>query len=148
MGFPGGSVGKESTCNVGDEGSIPGWGRSPGEENRKPLQYPCLGTPLDRGARWAAVHGVTRFAHNLATKPPPLHDQLQVCGPHPVGDDGGGIGDKSRASCIPQKADVEYQKSDEHKDDRDSKWNNPSCKRTKIKEIIKKCRREGRNISG
>ena len=59
MGFPGSSVGKESTCNVGDEGSIPGWGRLPGEGNGKPLQYLCLGNPMDRGAQWAAVHGVT-----------------------------------------------------------------------------------------
>ena len=41
MGFPGGSVGKESTCNAGDPGSIPGWGRPPGERNGNPLQYSC-----------------------------------------------------------------------------------------------------------
>ena len=83
------------------------------------------------------------------TKPPPLRDQLPVCGAHPVGDDGGGIGDESRASHFPQKADIAYQKSDEHKDDCDSKWNNPSCTHTKIKKNNKiKCRREGRNTSG
>ena len=42
MGFPGASDGKESACNVGDPGSIPGWGRSPGEENGNTLQYSCL----------------------------------------------------------------------------------------------------------
>ena len=41
-GFPGGSDGKASACNVGDLGSIPGLGRSPGEENGTPLQYSCL----------------------------------------------------------------------------------------------------------
>ena len=50
MGFPDGSVGKESACSVGDLGSIPGLGRSPGEGNGNPLQYPCLENPMDRGA--------------------------------------------------------------------------------------------------
>ena len=49
-GFPGGSNGKESACNAGDPGSIPGSGRSPGEGNGNPLQYSCLGNPMDRGA--------------------------------------------------------------------------------------------------
>ena len=49
-GFPGGSDGKESDCNARDMGSIPGWGRSPGEGNGNPLQYPCLGNPMDIGA--------------------------------------------------------------------------------------------------
>ena len=57
-GFPGGSVGKESPCNAGDPGSIPGSGRSPGEENGNPLQDSCLENPMDRGAWWATVHGV------------------------------------------------------------------------------------------
>ena len=43
MGFPGGSDGKESACNVGDSGSISGSGRSPGEGNGNPLQYSCWG---------------------------------------------------------------------------------------------------------
>jgi len=47
-GFPGGSDGKESACNVGDLGSIPGWRRSPGEANGNPLQYSCLENPMDR----------------------------------------------------------------------------------------------------
>ena len=64
------SVGKESACNAGDRGSIPGSERSPGEGNGNPLQYSCLVTPKDRGAWQATVHGVTRVRHNLVTKPP------------------------------------------------------------------------------
>ena len=59
LGFPGGSDGKESTCNVGDPGLIPGSRRSPGEGNGYPLQYSCLENPMDRGTWWATVHGVT-----------------------------------------------------------------------------------------
>ena len=43
-------VGKEFACNAGHMGSIPGWGRSPREGNENPLQYSCLGNPMDRGA--------------------------------------------------------------------------------------------------
>ena len=50
LGFPDGSDGKESTCNAGDPGSIPGSGRSPGERNGYPLQYSCLENSMDRGA--------------------------------------------------------------------------------------------------
>ena len=46
--FPGGSDGKESACNVGDLGSIPGWGRSPGGRHGNSLQYPCLENPTRR----------------------------------------------------------------------------------------------------
>ena len=60
LGFPGGSEGKASACNAGDPGSIPGWGRSPGEGNGNPLQYSCLENPMDGGAWWATVHGVTK----------------------------------------------------------------------------------------
>ena len=59
-GFPGSSDGKESACNAGDQGSIPGLGRSPGEGSGNPLQYSCLENPLDRGALWATVHGVAK----------------------------------------------------------------------------------------
>ena len=59
FGLPGGSVGKESTCNAGDLGSIPGLG-SPGEGNGNPLQYSCLENPRDRGAWWATVQGITK----------------------------------------------------------------------------------------
>ena len=50
MNLPGGSDGKASAYNVGDPGSIPGLGRSPGEGNGNPLQYSCLENPMDRGA--------------------------------------------------------------------------------------------------
>ena len=49
-GFPRSSVGKESACNAGDLGSIPGPGRPPGEGNGNPLQYSCLENPMERGA--------------------------------------------------------------------------------------------------
>ena len=58
--FPGGSEGKASACNVGDPGSIPGLGTSPGEGNGNPLQYSCLENPVDGGAWWATVHGVAK----------------------------------------------------------------------------------------
>ena len=48
--FPGSLVGKESACNAGNPGLIPGWGRSPGEGNGNPLQYSCLENLMDRGA--------------------------------------------------------------------------------------------------
>ena len=47
-----------------DMGSIPGSGRSPGGENGNPFQYSCLENPMDRGAWWATVHGVTRVGDN------------------------------------------------------------------------------------
>ena len=53
LGFSGGSDGKESACNAGDPGSIPGMGRSPGGGNSNPLQYSCLKNSMDRGAWWA-----------------------------------------------------------------------------------------------
>ena len=59
-GFPGGSDGKASVCNAGDPGSIPGWGRFPGEGNGNPLQNPCLENPMDRGAWSATVRGVAK----------------------------------------------------------------------------------------
>ena len=55
--FPHSSVGKESTCNAGDPGSVPGLGRSPGEGNGNPLQYSCLENPMDRGA-WQALESI------------------------------------------------------------------------------------------
>ena len=58
--FPGGSDGKASTYNAGDPGSIPGLGRSSGEENGNPLQYSCLENSMDRGAWWVTVNGVTK----------------------------------------------------------------------------------------
>ena len=51
---------KESACNAGDVGLIPGLGRSPGEGYGNPLQCSCLENPMDRGTWWAIVHGVSR----------------------------------------------------------------------------------------
>ena len=64
--FPGGSDGKVSVYNAGDPGSNPGSGRSPGEGNDNPLQYYCLENPMDRGAWWATVHGVTKSRTQLS----------------------------------------------------------------------------------
>ena len=66
LGFPGGSEVKASACNVGDLGSIPWLGRSPGEGNGNPLQYSCLENPLDAGVWWATVHGVTNSQTRLS----------------------------------------------------------------------------------
>ena len=55
-GFPGSSDGKESACDIGKPGSIPGSGRSPGVGNGYPLQYSCLENPMDREAWWATLH--------------------------------------------------------------------------------------------
>ena len=68
---PGGSVGKESACNAGYPGLIPGWERSLGEGNGNPLQCSCLENPMDREAQQATVHEVARVRHDLATKPSP-----------------------------------------------------------------------------
>ena len=59
-GLPGGSDGKESVCNSGDWGSIPGSGRSAGEGSGNPLQYSCLENSMDRGAWRATVHRVAK----------------------------------------------------------------------------------------
>ena len=58
--FSSGSDAKESACNAGDPSLILGSGRSLGEGNGNPLQYSCLENPMDSGAWWAAVHGVTK----------------------------------------------------------------------------------------
>ena len=60
MSLGNGSEDKESAHNAGHLGSIPGLGRSPGERNGNPLQYPCLDNSMDRGAWWATVPGVTK----------------------------------------------------------------------------------------
>ena len=59
-GVPGGSDGKEYTCNAGDMNSIPGLGRSPRGGNGNPLQYSFLENPMDRGAWWATVHRLAK----------------------------------------------------------------------------------------
>ena len=60
LGFPGGSDGKESSCNAGDASLIPGSGKSSGEENSTQLEYSCLENFMDRGSWWATVHGVAK----------------------------------------------------------------------------------------
>ena len=59
-GFPGRSDSKESACNEGDSGLIPGLGSSPGKGNGNPLQYSSLGNPMHRGPWQAIVHGVAK----------------------------------------------------------------------------------------
>ena len=78
MGFPHSSVGKEFACNTGDLGSIPGSGRSPGEENGNPLQHSCLENPMDRGVWRAAVYGAARVRRNWKTQPPPVPHLTQL----------------------------------------------------------------------
>ena len=60
MGFPGGSVVKNSPANAGEMGSVPGLGRSPAEGNDNPLQYSCLENFMNRGAWGTAVHEVAK----------------------------------------------------------------------------------------
>ena len=66
MGFPGGLDGKESACSVGDLGSIPRLGRSPGGGHGNSLQYSCLENPMDRRAWQAIVHGVAKGQTRLS----------------------------------------------------------------------------------
>ena len=63
VGFPGGSDGKESACNAGDLGLIPGSGRYPGGGHGNPLLYSYLENSMDRGAWQAVVHGVAKTKH-------------------------------------------------------------------------------------
>ena len=58
--------GKESACNAGGLGLIPGLARSPGEGNGNPLEYSCLENSVDRGAWWAVVHGVAQSRTRLS----------------------------------------------------------------------------------
>ena len=74
-GLPRWLSGEESMCSAGDAGLIPGSGRSPGGGNGSPLQYSCLGKPMDRGAWWATVPGiaewdVTEHAHIVLDRLP------------------------------------------------------------------------------
>ena len=83
-GFPGNSAGKESACNAGDPGSIPGSGRSPGEGIGYALQYSWLENSMDRGAWWATVHGVAKSRTQLSnlhlvTRVSPWEPALYLC---------------------------------------------------------------------
>ena len=80
LGFPDSSVGKESACNAGDLGSIPGLGKSPGEGIGYPLWYSCLENPMDRGAWWAHKEymGSQRVGHDWAIKHSSAHSWLTV----------------------------------------------------------------------
>ena len=66
MGRPHSSNGKESACNAGDQGSIPGLGKSSGEGYGNLLQYSCLENPMDREAWGAMVHGVAESQTQLS----------------------------------------------------------------------------------
>ena len=67
--FPGGSKVKNPPANARDTGLIPGLGVTPGEGNDNPLQYSCLGNPMDREAWWTTVHGVTKSQTGLHSHP-------------------------------------------------------------------------------
>ena len=77
LGFPGGSDGKESACNPGDPGSIPGLGRSPGDGNGNPLQYSCQEKSMDRGAWRATVPGVAKSRTRLNVLDMTEHSSVQ-----------------------------------------------------------------------
>ena len=66
MGVPGGSGSKDSPCNAGDPGSIPGSGRCPTEENGYPLLYSCLENPMDKGSWSATLYGVSKDRTQLS----------------------------------------------------------------------------------
>ena len=67
-GFLGGSDGKVSACNAGDQGSVPGSGRFPGEGNGNPLQYSCLENSMDRGDWQITIHKVAQLNTTKAAK--------------------------------------------------------------------------------
>ena len=77
MSFPDGSVIKNPPANAGDVGSIPGSGRSPGEQTGNPLQYSCLGNPMDRGTADYSPCGCKKVRHNLATQQ--VNNKLKLC---------------------------------------------------------------------
>ena len=81
MDFPGGSVVKTALANAGDAGSILRLGRSLGLTSGNPLQYSCLGNPMDRGSWQATVHGILGVEHDFVTKPPehPMREHFGFC---------------------------------------------------------------------
>ena len=70
-------TGKKITCNTGNLGLIPGWGRPPGGGHGNPLQYSCLESPMDREAWWATVHRVTKSWTRLSDSA--QHNRGVVC---------------------------------------------------------------------
>ena len=70
---PNDSGDKQSACNAGDLGLIPGSGRSPGRGNGNPLQYSCLENPMDRGAWQVTVHGVIQLDMNMTEVTADMH---------------------------------------------------------------------------
>ena len=78
-GFPGSLAVKAFARNVGDRGLIPRLGRSPGKGNGTPLQYSCLESPIDGGARWAAVHRIVKSRARLSDL---TYDVCSVPGNH------------------------------------------------------------------
>ena len=81
-GFPGGTSDKQPACKCRkhkETGLIPGSGRSPGGGYGNPLLYPCLGNPMDRGTRQAAVHGAAQ-SQTLLKRPSVHAGRIYVCG--------------------------------------------------------------------
>ena len=78
MGLPRWLSGKEPACNVGDVDLISGSGRSPGQRNGNPLQYSCLGNPVDRGAEGPTVPGVTKDSDMTEQLNNSEHDLLLI----------------------------------------------------------------------
>ena len=79
MGFPRCLRVKKTASNAGDAGFISGLGRSSGEGNGNPLQYSCLGNPVDRGTWWATVHAIAEMnmTYRLSMHEPCMH--ISVC---------------------------------------------------------------------
>ena len=86
LGLPRSLSSKESDCNAGDATGdaslIPGSGRSPGEGSGNPLQYSCLGNPMDRGTLWPTVYGTTRVRNNLMTEHTHMHYSIPCWSPN------------------------------------------------------------------
>ena len=78
LGFCDGTAGKESACNAGEKGSIPGSGRSHGGGHGNPLQYSCLGNLVDRGAWWATVHGLAKSRTRLSVQTHTLTTAVKI----------------------------------------------------------------------
>ena len=79
MGLPRWLRVKKSASNAGDAGFISGLGRSPGEVNGNPLQYSCLGNPMDRGTWWAKVHGTAEMNMTQRLNMHALCMHISVC---------------------------------------------------------------------